>query len=740
MTIPGNIRDRLVALGIPKEKLASVIAAVRSDLSSDGSYTTEWLIAAEKELFVYEAEKDSCRSFSLDEMENLRIENLVSSGLLTADVQKKDTVICRFSNTQAKELGQFTKIVGKLVKGEELADADLQTGELNPVCPRCGLRYPDSKRNICPKCLDRRSLFFRLLSYLYRYKHAVLIILVCIVASSFLKLLNPFLSGKILFDEVLTSGGAYYGRLAEVIVLMLGTHLLAILFDIIYGRINAKLAAKVFFDLKTDIFTNMQRLSYSFFTKKQTGGLMTRVNWDAIQLQYLFLDGVPFLVANIFAIIGISIAMFLLNWKLCLMVLIPTPVIVLASKGLLTRLWKLLSRRFRKHRFLNALINDALSGMRVVKAFGKETEEIGRFRPANFDVYSANLQFSRFRFTVFPLLMFVMRIGGLIVWSYGGWRVIQGDLTFGLLMSFVGYIALIYQPLQFMTMIAEWGSHAMNAAQRIFEIIDAVPEVAERKDPIGMPQIKGAIAMKGVTFSYEPNKPVLHDINLEVNAGEMIGLVGHTGAGKSTVTNLVTRLYDVEEGEVCIDGVNVKDVAVKDLRSQIGIVLQETFLFNGTIAENIAYAKPLSSKKTIVDAAKAANAHDFIVKLPDGYDTLLGKKGKELSGGEKQRVAIARAILLDPRILIFDEATSSVDTQTEQKIQQAIGRLISGRTTIAIAHRLSTLRRADRLVVLKEGKIEEMGTHNELMKSKGIYHGMVKKEQEGLRVIAVGSR
>ena len=712
--------------------------SIRSDLSKSGVFEDRWLVGTQKELLTLEPDGAEVSTYSYEQLSELKIENMVSSGILIGVGTGADELVCRFSNTRAKEFGHFVKVVNKLIGDEKLEDADREVEDFAPVCPTCGLRYPDAKRKVCPKCLDKRSLFIRLLGYLPRYKYAIIIILLCIVASSILRLFAPFLGGRILFDEVLHADGKYHGHIVEVVLLMLGSSLLSILFDIMYGRVNAKLTAKVFYDLKTDIYTNMQRLSYGFFTKKQTGGLMTRINWDALQHQYLFIDGVPFFLANSFNVLGILIVMFALNWKLGLMVLAPTPIIILVSRKLLSKIWSLLSRRFRRRRFLNSLVNDALTGVRVVKAFGKEAEEIQRFRPANFGVFSANMRFIRFENTVFPFLFFVMRLGGLIVWAFGGWAVVQGTVSFGLLMSFVGYIALIYQPLQFMTMIADWGSNAMNAAQRIFEIIDSVSDVRERENPVHLPNIRGKIDVRNVTFSYEPNKPVLHNVTFSISAGEMVGLVGHTGAGKSTITNLITRLYDVEEGEIAIDGVNVKDLSVSELRSQIGIVLQDTFLFNGTIAENISYAKPKSSRTEVVEAAKTANAHDFIIKLPDGYDTLLGKKGKDLSGGEKQRIAIARAILLSPRILVFDEATSSVDTQTEQKIQEAIGKMVEGRTTIAIAHRLSTLRRANRLVVLNEGKIEEMGTHDELIKKRGKYYEMVKKEREALRVIAVG--
>ena len=291
-----------------------------------------------------------------------------------------------------------------------------------------------------------------------------------------------------------------------------------------------------------------------------------------------------------------------------------------------------------------------------------------------------------------------------------------------------------------MTMVVEFWSMAMNSAHRIFEVVDAVPEVAERSDPAALPHMHGAVELRGVTFAYEPNKPVLHEIDLRVAAGEVLGLVGHTGAGKSTLINLITRLYDTGTGQVLIDGIDVRDLRIADLRRQVGIILQDPYLFDGTVAENLAYGRPDATHAQIVAAAKAAFAHDFITRLPDGYDTRIGTRGHGLSGGERQRLSIARAVLIDPRILILDEATSSVDSETEEMIQLALERLIHGRTTIAIAHRLSTLRMAHRLVVLEKGRLVEQGTHEELVAIGGIYATLVRKQREALQVIGIGAQ
>jgi ATP-binding cassette subfamily B protein len=303
---------------------------------------------------------------------------------------------------------------------------------------------------------------------------------------------------------------------------------------------------------------------------------------------------------------------------------------------------------------------------------------------------------------------------------------------------FSAYLARFLGPLEMMNRLTEWAGRGLAAAERIFEILDTVPEVADASDAVPMPSIRGDVTFRDVSFGYEAHKPVLKSVTLEVAAGQMIGLVGQSGAGKSTSINLVCRFYDVDRGELLIDGVPIRRIRQQDLRSQIGVVLQDTFLFAGTIAENIRYAKPEAPRESIMVAAKAANAHDFIVAKRDGYDTVVGERGVSLSGGERQRIAIARAILHDPRILILDEATSAVDTDTEQQIQEAIARLCKGRTTFAIAHRLSTLRSADRLVVLKDGKIEEMGTHEELLAKQGEFYRLVRIQQQASQIRELG--
>jgi ATP-binding cassette subfamily B protein len=413
------------------------------------------------------------------------------------------------------------------------------------------------------------------------------------------------------------------------------------------------------------------------------------------------------------------------------------PIMFYFLNGVFPKFRKLRWKSFSRVSRMTSMVNDNLTGARVVKAFGREDSEIVRFAQVNQEINKNDIMIGNMSTTVFPLFSYIISLGSLAIWGFGGWMILKGTMELGTLMTFLGYIGLVYGPISYFSHYVDWWSNCISSAQRIFEILDTEPEIIDSPNPVRMPNLRGEISLKNIFFAYEPNKNVLHGVSLDIKAGEMIGLVGHSGAGKSTLTNLITRLYDVNEGGIFIDGVNIKEIAVNDLRPHIGMVLQDTYLFDGTLAENIAYARPGAPLEDIIAAAKAANAHDFIMKLNDGYNTVVGTRRINLSGGERQRISIARAILHDPKILILDEATASLDTDTERMIQQALERLVKGRTTIAIAHRLSTLRNADRLAVVEKGKIVEVGTHAELTAMKGSYYKMIERQQEALKIKGV---
>ena len=727
--VPESIRERLSAAGVPDR---DILHAVSSDLCLDGRYGEDWAVATPTALHVVTAR--DIDSLALDRIGPVQVESLVSGGLLTAgrDSAHQDPaerLLLRFSNSRARQFGAFAGAVAALQKGDEppAAEALREQPHLRTALPRSGpRRLPAVHRQARPV----RTCALPAPGGADRH-HA---------ASTALKTATPLLSGRVLFDEVLDPAGRFHGHVLEVVLLIVAVHGASVIAQVIYQRLNARVSVHMVYDLKSQIFSALQRLSLGFFARKQTGGLMVRVNHDSMNLNQFFIDGLPYFVVNLIQILAIVVAMVALQPTLAVLLLLPAPAVVGIVNRLFPKLWRLFGRQHRSLAILNGIVDDSLTGVRVVKAFGQEQQEIDRFTPANDEVRGAELRTQRTLAGLFPSVAFLTHVGALLLWAVGGWQVIGGSLTLGVLITLVTYAALLYEPLRFMTMVVEWWSMAMNSAHRIFEVVDAVPEVAERADPVALPHLHGAVELRGVTFAYEPNKPVLHDIDLRVAAGEVLGLVGHTGAGKSTLINLITRLYDTGTGQVLIDGIDVRDLRIADLRRQVGIILQDPYLFDGTVAENLAYGRPDATHAQIVAAAKAAFAHDFITRLPDGYDTRIGTRGHGLSGGERQRLSIARAVLIDPRIMILDEATSSVDSETEEMIQLALERLIHGRTTIAIAHRLSTLRMAHRLVVLEKGRLVEQGTHEELVATGGIYATLVRKQREALQVIGIGAQ
>jgi ATP-binding cassette subfamily B protein len=417
--------------------------------------------------------------------------------------------------------------------------------------------------------------------------------------------------------------------------------------------------------------------------------------------------------------------------------MIPIPAIIFASVKIKTYLTWFYGRSSDSWATFFDRVNDALAGIRVVKIFAQEERQSIKMHHENEKVFQAERNIHIRSRTVRPILAFVVSIGGLLVWWFGGEQVQNNEMSLGMLMAFFMYLAMFYGPIQQLTGMADWIPEMMTAITRTFEVIDSPAEEYEPPNAVTLPRIEGRIELKEVSFGYVAHQPVLKGLNLTIEPGEMIGLVGHSGAGKSTLIKLLCRFYDVEQGQILIDGIDIRRISLTELRSQIGYVEQDPFLFSGTVTDNIRFGNQDASKEKIIEAAINANAHEFVMKLPDGYDTLVGERGGRLSGGERQRVAIARAILHDPRILILDEPTSALDLETEKKIQEALGRLMQGRTTFAIAHRLSTLRDADRLLVLKDGAPVELGTHEELTALQGEYYRLVKLHTNVSSIVGV---
>ena len=564
------------------------------------------------------------------------------------------------------------------------------------------------------------------------------------MCSSDLNLVWPYLSGTVLYDQVLARNeeflallhlpaGRFVTALTVLVISMIVTKIVIQSLTILQGALTARIAPSVVAALKSQVFSSMGRLSISFYSKRQTGGLMTRVSDDAEEISSFLIDGIPNFFINVGTMLATFVIMFLLNPLLALMSVFLMPVLVVISYRMMPHLWHYYGKRHRANRRLKGQMNENFTGARVVKAFGQQEQEMHRFKKNNGKVRTSEMDLARYDNKFYALYRSVEDTISFLVWAVGGAMIIGGsDIELGLLITFSGYVGQLQWPLDFFSRFIRWYTQCMNSAQRMFEIIDAVPEVKESPNPLRPEELRGEIELRNVTFGYEAHKPILKDISFHVNAGEVFGIVGRSGAGKSTLVNLISRLYDTQEGEVLVDGVNVKQYGFNELRKNVAMVSQETYIFMGTVAENIAYARPEASREEIIRAAVQANAHDFICKMPEGYDTLLGSSSRSLSGGEKQRISIARAILADPKILILDEATSAVDTETELAIQKSLEKLEKGRTVLSIAHRLSTLRNATHLIVLDDGRLTESGTHEELLAKKGTFYKLSELQTKAL--------
>lgn len=766
--LPSRVLKLLQPHGIDKQDVLDVCP---TDLSASCEYISGYLFLTEDSLGIVTSEpignrvryfrgtktKDmeygedtldyACKVIPLAETADLKIERLVATNLVTVSQNGIPIQVAALTNLYLEQMNLFLKSYEKLKKGSELAEeveasADIQE-EQAEYCPVCGTMYPDPKRKICPKCMNKRSIFTRTMGYFFRYKWKFITLFLCYFAAAGLNLVWPYLNGTILYDRVLAKdngflqqfgiAGEYMLALLLLVGVMLASKLVQQGVALVQGTLMAQIVASTIRDMKQDVFSSMGNLAISFFTSKQTGSLMTRVLSDADRVTDFFLDGFPYIFVHGFTIIASFTVMFQLNWQMALAACILLPLLVIMSVKLKPKLWSLFGRRHRAERTVNSRVNDNLTGARVVKAFGQQQQENVRFEPANEHLRDAEVRIVKYnnRFTI--LYNLVQEISNIWVWILGVILLMNtGSVEIGVLITFVGYVGQLNGPMNFFSRVFHMWSNSINAAQRMFEIMDAVPEIQEIENPVHMSEPRGEITLEQVTFGYDINNPVLKNISLHVKEGEMLGIVGRSGAGKTTLVNLISRLYDTNEGDVLLDGVNVKEIAFHDLRRNVAMVSQDTYIFMGTVAENIAYADPGATRADIIQAAILASAHEFISNMPDGYDTVIGASGKDLSGGEKQRISIARAILANPKILILDEATASVDTETEKAIQKSLDYLVKGRTTLSIAHRLSTLRDADRLVVIDNGRIVEEGTHKELEERRGIYYKLMELQTKSL--------
>ncbi len=734
------------------------ILLMRTDLGSDLVKKDVWIMLTKKELIVAEGcveikrgerrsdgavaffNESAFNRYEAAKLKGFKMEEQLSGGIFTCKEEGEALALFNYTGRCKHDVRILRDALGELAKDGTVDEKKLEAtvGEL-PFCPKCGRQYPDHKRRVCQFCVDKKRLVKNLAYFFLKYKGYIALVLLSIGLVTGVGLLVPQISSKMFYNDVLTEGGKHYGRIWFVVALIFGVRLLSMLFNMLYSIVAARVSTRVNYDLKKTIYQAVTRLSLSFFSSRQTGGLMTQINSDANTIYWFFCDGFPFLITNGIQLVGVIVIMLIANPILTLYTFVTVPVFFILYRSLFKIFSKLHAKRFSKQRSMSSLVSDVLSGMRVVKTFAREDLEKKRFARRNEDAADAEMGISVTSARTFPFLGFLLQTGSFVVWAIGGRQVIEsnGSMSYGDLMAFVAYIGMVYSPINFFADVANWWTDCLNALQRLFEIKDASPDVAEKDGAMVLDDLKGDVEFENVSFAYEEGREVIKNVSFSVPAGTTLGIVGHTGAGKSTLANLLTRLYDPDSGVIKIDGVDLKELSFAALRGSIAIVSQETYLFRGTIMDNIRYAKPNATEEEVIAAAKAASAHDFIIKYPDGYQTMVGFGKKDLSGGEKQRVSIARALLTDPKILILDEATAAMDTQTERQIQAALNAVTAGRTTIIIAHRLSTLREADNLIVIEKGEVAERGTATELLKAQGVYYRLYKLQAEALKTVGI---
>lgn len=790
--LPDVVKDSLYKRGVPTDEL---LYCVKADLDGEGCYIDVYITFTKKSLYIikgYEEFKaltaqeklkekyentpilksifkknsvpevvgyktEDFEEYDISKIKRVYVDRLQNSGCFVItllnenekedqddnykrdssyDSDHKNVVAARFSLGFAEKFEKFCDRVNMTHRGEEIDDTLLDNVKTH--CPICHQPYPDPNRPVCPRCVDRRSVAKRLMAMFKDFKWAILLISATILLSNLFAVISPWFGSKLLYDDVLNPEGRYYGRVLFVIMLMFITDLCGKLTGVISGVVTAKVVPKVTHQLRSKIFASMQNLSLQFFTSKQTGSLMSRVDRDSGNVYNFFVDIVPYGCANIVKLVGVAGIMFWLSPIISLLIILIVCVVLAVDNYLYKSQRKLYRKLDVAMRSLNSVLSDVMNGQRVVKSFAKEKKEVKRYEKKNKIAYEVNDRINNRIASTIPFVWSFYRLISTALFCFGCYLVIIGYFEYGTLTALLSYTGMIYEPIDFFMWIGDRWARCMDAASRMFEILDSKPTVIESNDPVRFNSFKGDIEFKNVSFEYEAGRQILKNLSFKVEGGQMFGIVGKTGAGKSTIINLMARLYDVTSGEITIDGVPLKKIATEDLRRNIGIVSQETYLFIGTVADNIRYARPDATIEQVIEAAKSANAHEFITKLPDGYNTKIGSGGVSLSGGERQRISIARAIIQDPNILILDEATASMDTRTERKIQVAIDALKEGRTIISIAHRLSTLRDADMLCVIENGELKELGNHDELIVKKGKYFELYRLQSEALKFIEMG--
>ncbi len=725
MTLPDSIAE-LLAGQLPSFQGT---ASFWTDIGRDERFTDQWVVAGNTGLVL--VEDDTVELLPWPELDAITCHRYVGSGSLTTGHGADTRLLARFSSARMADAQNFARAANQIRTGVSPATFDDR-----PETPHDTRATDNQPASDDPPSGNILSRLFQLMPESKWWR--LPIVALALAGGGIAAVASPYLAGQFLFDEVLAPQGLHTGRLGLAIGLILLARLAEAALRTLWGLTNASLIHDLEIRLKRTAFAAIQHLPMRFFSDRHTGELMTRLEQDASDIALLFHIILPSAIHGGVFLAGSLIAMVVLDWQLALAVLLPFPILFVVFRRIFPEVDSLYERMFRAEADLRSVTSDSLTGIRVVRAFGRQRREMARFAQPNRTAARLGFRADAMMGTIRPPLELVTELVLVGVWAAGAWMIAREQVTLGLLITFAGYLGRFFHPVgELVGLIQDW-AQVSTAARRLLQLIDSGASAYQSQGTASATRLQGHIILEQVGFAYEPGQPVLRNVNLTVGPGETVGLAGPTGAGKSTVLNLIAGLYTADEGRILLDDVDMCDFPPRALAGRIGVVLQETHLFLGSVADNIAYARPEADREDIVAAAKAANAHDFIVELPDGYETQLGSGGHNLSGGQRQRLAIARALLLDPPILLMDEATANVDSDTEQQIQQAIERVAHGRTVVVIAHRLSTLRTADRLYFMEDGRVVESGTHEELMDGGGSYRRLVERQRAALETIGVG--